>query len=122
MTTTSIDIDRPADDVFAYVTDPTKFCEWQQGVVSGDARQRRTAQRPVGVELLVAPCLKARLSRRAGDPRQCPKGSPAWRQRLASSLLSSCRRPQNPETLGPSDRARVGLRQTTGWHRRIGQG
>jgi hypothetical protein len=35
MTTSSVDIDRPADDVFAYVTDPTHFHQWQQGVVSG---------------------------------------------------------------------------------------
>jgi hypothetical protein len=32
---TSIDIDRPADDVFAYATDPTRFHEWQTGVVDG---------------------------------------------------------------------------------------
>jgi carbon monoxide dehydrogenase subunit G len=35
VTTTSIVIDRPADDVFAYITDPTQFHQWQQGVVSG---------------------------------------------------------------------------------------
>lgn len=33
--TTSIEIARPAEDVFAYVTDPSRFPEWQQGVVSG---------------------------------------------------------------------------------------
>lgn len=32
---TSTEVDRSADDVFAYVTDPTRFVEWQQGVVSG---------------------------------------------------------------------------------------
>jgi len=32
---TSIDVDRPAADVFAYATDPSRFSEWQQGVVSG---------------------------------------------------------------------------------------
>ena len=32
---TSIEIARPAEDVFAYVTDPSRFPEWQQGVVSG---------------------------------------------------------------------------------------
>jgi carbon monoxide dehydrogenase subunit G len=31
----SIDIARPQDEVFAYVTDPTKFAEWQAGVVDG---------------------------------------------------------------------------------------
>jgi len=34
-TTASIDINRPVDDVFAYVTDPSRFSEWQKGVVSG---------------------------------------------------------------------------------------
>ncbi|MGW4340311.1 SRPBCC family protein [Rhodococcus koreensis] len=33
--TTSIDVDRPPVQVFAYVTDPTRFVEWQKGVVSG---------------------------------------------------------------------------------------
>jgi hypothetical protein len=31
----TIDVERPADDVFAYATDPTLFHEWQQGVVDG---------------------------------------------------------------------------------------
>lgn len=31
----SAEVDRPAADVFAYTTDPTRFPEWQQGVVSG---------------------------------------------------------------------------------------
>jgi uncharacterized protein YndB with AHSA1/START domain len=29
------EIDRPAADVFAYTTDPTRFAEWQAGLVSG---------------------------------------------------------------------------------------
>jgi uncharacterized protein YndB with AHSA1/START domain len=33
--TTSTDIGRPPDEVFAYVIDPSTFPEWQQGVVSG---------------------------------------------------------------------------------------
>jgi hypothetical protein len=32
---TSADIDRPAPDVFTYATDPSRFSEWQQGVVEG---------------------------------------------------------------------------------------
>ena len=32
---TSIEIARAAQEVFAYVTDPSRFPEWQQGVVSG---------------------------------------------------------------------------------------
>jgi carbon monoxide dehydrogenase subunit G len=35
VTTSSIDIDRPPDEVFDYVTDPSRFVEWQRGVVSG---------------------------------------------------------------------------------------
>jgi uncharacterized protein YndB with AHSA1/START domain len=31
----SIDIDRPAAEVFDYVTDPSHFSDWQQGVVGG---------------------------------------------------------------------------------------
>lgn len=32
---TSIDIDCPQNDVFAYVTGPTRFAEWQAGVEGG---------------------------------------------------------------------------------------
>ena len=39
MTTTTIDIDRPAQQVYAYVTDPTQFHEWQEGVVSGGLKE-----------------------------------------------------------------------------------
>ena len=28
-------VDRPAAEVFAYVTDPGRFHEWQQGVIDG---------------------------------------------------------------------------------------
>ena len=33
--TASADIDRPAPEVFRYATDPTRFAEWQHGVVEG---------------------------------------------------------------------------------------
>jgi uncharacterized protein YndB with AHSA1/START domain len=33
--TVSAEIDRPAEDVFAYATDPARFREWQAGVVDG---------------------------------------------------------------------------------------
>ncbi len=32
---TSADIERPAAEVFAYATDPTRFSQWQKGVVDG---------------------------------------------------------------------------------------
>jgi uncharacterized protein YndB with AHSA1/START domain len=34
---TSIEIARPQNDVFAYVTDPSRFAEWQAGVEGGSA-------------------------------------------------------------------------------------
>jgi uncharacterized protein YndB with AHSA1/START domain len=33
--TASTEVDRPAEDVFAYATDPTRFSEWQKGVIDG---------------------------------------------------------------------------------------
>jgi uncharacterized protein YndB with AHSA1/START domain len=33
--TTTTEIDRPAPEVFAYATDPSRFREWQQGVIDG---------------------------------------------------------------------------------------
>jgi uncharacterized protein YndB with AHSA1/START domain len=32
---TSIDVARPPEEVFAYVTDPARFSEWQANVISG---------------------------------------------------------------------------------------
>lgn len=32
---TTAEIGRPAGEVFAYATDPTRFKEWQKGVVDG---------------------------------------------------------------------------------------
>jgi hypothetical protein len=32
---TTTEVDRPAEEAFAYVTDPTRFVEWQHGVISG---------------------------------------------------------------------------------------
>src|SRR6476469_9151254 len=33
--TTTIDVARPQEEVFSYVTDPSRFAEWQRGVISG---------------------------------------------------------------------------------------
>ena len=40
------EVDRPAAEVFAYATDPSRFAEWQKGVVSGHAEASGT--QPVG--------------------------------------------------------------------------
>jgi uncharacterized protein YndB with AHSA1/START domain len=37
-----IDINRPQDEVFAYVTDPSTFAEWQAGVVGGSIEANAT--------------------------------------------------------------------------------
>lgn len=42
---TSAEIARPPDEVFAYVTDPGRFAEWQAGVVDG----RMEGEAPHGV-------------------------------------------------------------------------
>lgn len=34
-TTVTVEVERSADEVFAYATDPTRFAQWQDGVVSG---------------------------------------------------------------------------------------
>lgn len=36
---TTAEVDRPAADVFAYATDPTRFREWQAGVIDGHMDQ-----------------------------------------------------------------------------------
>jgi len=46
-------VDRPAIDVFAYATDPTRFSEWQEGVVDGHMEQH-------GVPSVGAKCLTTR--------------------------------------------------------------
>lgn len=44
MTTVTVEVDRPATDVFAYATDPTRFYEWQHGVVSGKLASNDTPE------------------------------------------------------------------------------
>lgn len=39
--TVSTEIDRPADEVFAYATDPTCLAQWQKGVVGGTMESAR---------------------------------------------------------------------------------
>jgi uncharacterized protein YndB with AHSA1/START domain len=40
----TVDVDRPAADVFAYATDPTRFPEWQARVIDGHMDQAGTPQ------------------------------------------------------------------------------
>jgi Polyketide cyclase / dehydrase and lipid transport len=40
--TTTTEVDRSAEDVFAYAIDPTRFHEWQQGVIDGHMDQPGT--------------------------------------------------------------------------------
>ena len=51
--TVSTDVDRPAEDVFVYATDPTRFSEWQTGVVDGRLDQP-------GIPSVGARCLTTR--------------------------------------------------------------
>src|SRR3954471_2449139 len=36
-TVVSVEVDRPQEEAFAYVTDPSHFAEWQAGVVGGSS-------------------------------------------------------------------------------------
>jgi uncharacterized protein YndB with AHSA1/START domain len=47
------EVDRPAEEVFAYATDPTRFSQWQKGVVEGHMDQD-------GTPLVGARCLTTR--------------------------------------------------------------
>lgn len=40
--TTSTEVNRPAEQVFAYATDPARFPEWQEGVVDGHMAESGT--------------------------------------------------------------------------------
>ena len=51
--TVSTEVGRNAEDVFAYATDPTRFHEWQQGVIDGHMDQP-------GVPAVGARCLTTR--------------------------------------------------------------
>ena len=51
--TVSTEVERSAEDVFAYATDPTRFPEWQQGVIDGHMDQP-------GVPAVGARCLTTR--------------------------------------------------------------
>jgi uncharacterized protein YndB with AHSA1/START domain len=51
--TTSVEVDRAAEDVFAYATDPSRFAEWQRGVVRG-------SMDPNGTSGVGARCLTTR--------------------------------------------------------------
>jgi uncharacterized protein YndB with AHSA1/START domain len=51
--TVSTEVDRSAEDVFAYATDPTRLSEWQAGVVDGRMDQP-------GVPAVGARCLTTR--------------------------------------------------------------
>ncbi|WP_433284001.1 SRPBCC family protein [Pseudonocardia sp. CA-142604] len=48
--TTTADVDRPAAEVFAYATDPTRFREWQAGVI--DARMDHPGPPQTGTRCL----------------------------------------------------------------------
>jgi uncharacterized protein YndB with AHSA1/START domain len=46
---TSAEINRPAEQVFAYATDPSRFSEWQQGVVDGHMDSQGNGSQVPGV-------------------------------------------------------------------------
>ena len=75
----SVDIDRGADEVFAYVTEPPRFAEWQAAVVDAHSEGSRPLQK--GSRLVMTPRMK------------CYKSAPS-----SANLRSVAR-----ETAGPDE-------------------
>jgi hypothetical protein len=48
----TVEIARPAAEVFAYVTDPARYHEWQKGAVRGDTHPKERGD-PIGVGSIV---------------------------------------------------------------------
>ena len=46
-TSASIEVGRPPAEVFAYVIDPSRFTEWQEGIVDGHVQSDRPQRIPV---------------------------------------------------------------------------
>ena len=76
--TTSTEIDRPAVEVFAYATDPTRFNQWQNGVVDGHMGQAgnpqvgaqcRTTRRIGGSNRSATSTITHRSTKDVGRPR-----------------------------------------------------
>ncbi len=65
----STEVERPAAEVFAYATDPTRFSEWQKGVADGrmDVTADHTGSPAVGA--------KCRTTRRIGGASRSPRSS-----------------------------------------------
>jgi uncharacterized protein YndB with AHSA1/START domain len=61
----STEVERPAAEVFAYATDPTRFSEWQKGVVEG---HMDGAADPSGSPAVGAHCLTTRRIGGANRP------------------------------------------------------
>ena len=92
-TSVSIEVDRPAADVFAYVTDPSRFPEWQNGVVDG----RRQGDGPESVGDKCVNTRKIGFAKRSvtSDHRRhlsmapMPSHLPTWRGSAPWSRLGS---------------------------------
>ena len=67
-TVVSIDLDRPASDVYAYATDPTRFHQWQTGVVDGHLEPEHGTDTVAGAEPGAGPVVGTRCltTRRIG--------------------------------------------------------
>ncbi|MDQ4054662.1 MAG: SRPBCC family protein [Actinomycetota bacterium] len=83
----SIDIDRPADEVFAYATDPARFPEWQQVVAEVSVEGREGGSRFTTVRMVGG----LREEYDAGDHRQ--RAPAALGPRTAWTGLSGRTRP-----------------------------
>ena len=76
--TCSIEIARSAEEGFAYATDPTRFSEWQKGVVDGRAHLTITIDfEGHGIGRVLVPLVVSREAR-----KEMPANLAALKQRL----------------------------------------
>ena len=114
-TTVTVDVDRPADEVFAYAIDPTHFHEWQNGVVTG--RMERPGMPEVGDH-----CLTTRIggaerpsTSEVAARRATPRVERPRHRRPAPGQRGPRRRTHHRDAV-TSDHQR-GLRRP--WHRKV---
>ena len=98
----SVDIDRGADEVFAYVTKPSRFTEWQAAVVDAHAEDSRPLQK--GSRLVMTPRMKCyksapssanlrSVARETAGPTRHTPPQPVPGGRRISAGKSKCRLP-----------------------------
>jgi uncharacterized protein YndB with AHSA1/START domain len=99
----SIEISRPPEDVFSYVTDPSRLPEWQESVVS--VRQEGDAPPAVGTRVVVTRRVGRREMQMRGELTELTPPS-SWAMRGVDGPVRGIVN-GTIESLGDGDRSRV---------------